>query len=321
VPIPRIVFLGTGEIAVPTFRWLVAHGPRPLLLVTQPDRPVGRHRVLTPPPLKPIAQAAAIPVAQPERIREPDACDEINALDPDLIVVMAYGQILPRRLLEIPRLACINLHASLLPRHRGAACIQATIDAGDTEGGMTVMHVAPKLDSGDLILARAVTLAPDETGGSLHDRLAELAPAALTEALALLEGGRLPRVPQDDQSATYVGKLERDDGILDWSWPASRLERRIRAYHPWPGTHTAWESKRLKVFPGCAVVEATGNPLPPGTLAAADASGLTVSCGEGLLRLADVQPDGTRRMSAAEFVRGHRVSPGSRFRLPPPASP
>lgn len=308
----RIAFLGTGEIAVPAFGRLVQDGPVPLMLVTQPDRPAGRHRVLTAPPLKPLAVAAGIPVFQPERIREEEACAVVAAVKPDVIVVMAYGQILPRRLLEIPRLACINLHASLLPRHRGAACIQGTIDSGDTEAGITVMHVAPKLDSGDIILARELTVRPEETGGSLHDRLAELAPGALRDVLELLAAGTAPRVPQEEALATYIGKLEREDGVLDWSWPAARLERRIRAYDPWPGTHTMFGAIRLKVYPGCTVEERSGG-VAAGTLLAAGEEGLMVACGEGALRLAVVQPDGSRRMSAAEFARGHRVAAGARL--------
>jgi len=309
----RVVFLATGEIAVPAFLRLVNDGPVPVMLVTQPDRPVGRHRVLTAPPLKPLAAAAGIPVFQPERIREDEACAVLAAARPDVIAVMAYGQILPRRLLEIPRLACINLHASLLPRHRGASCIQGTLDAGDPEAGITVMHVAPKLDSGDLILTHRLTVYPDETGGSLHDRLAAIAPAALLETLGLLAAGTAPRVPQDEAQATYIGKLEREHGLLDWSWPAARLARRIRAYDPWPGTYTMFAGKRLKLFPGCTAETDSGpaSLSPPGTVLTAGREGLTVACGEGVLRLADVQPDGSRRMPAAEFVRGHQLQPGT----------
>lgn len=308
----RIVFLGSGEIAVPTLRHLLDRGPRPSLLVTQPDRPAGRHLLPTPPPVKQPALAAGVPVFQPASVRDAAACERIAAEQPDLIVVMAYGQILPKQLLAIPRIACINLHASLLPRHRGAACIQGTIDAGDPEGGITVLHVAPKLDSGDLITARKVSLRPDETGGSLHDRLAELAPAALAEALAGLTDGSAPRTPQDEALATYIGKLERDDGRLDWSWPAARLERRIRAYDPWPGTFTTFgtgaETKRLKVFPPCAVVPANGRP---GEVLAAGNGGIVIACGEDALHLSNLQPDGSRRMTAAEFAHGGKLHAGA----------
>jgi len=310
----RVVFLGTGEIAIPTFRRLIEGGPKPSLLVTQPDRPVGRHQVLTPPLIKELAVAAGIPVSQPERVREPAACEEIAAHRPEVIVVMAYGQILPQRLLDIPSLACINLHASLLPRHRGAACIQGAIDAGDAETGMTVMHVAMKLDSGDLILDHRTPIGPEDTGGVVHDRLAEMGPDALIEALEALAAGDAPRRVQDEAQVSYIGKLGREDGRLDWSWPATRLERRIRAYDPWPGTFTTFADhetrRRLKVFPQTALAEGAGKP---GEVLAIDVDGLLVACGEGALRIATVQPDGSRKMAGGEFARGGRVTVGTRL--------
>ncbi len=312
----RVVFLGTGGIAVPTLRHLVGHGPRPSLVVTQPDRPVGRHQIPTPPPVKVAALELGMPVFQPESMRDEAACERVAAERPDLAVVMAYGQWLPKRLLEIPGIACINLHASLLPRHRGAACIQGTIDAGDAEIGITVMHVAPKLDTGDLILSRAIPIGPDDTAGCLHDRLAELAPGALAEALEGFAAGTAPRTPQDEEKATYIGKLGREDGRLDWNWSAERLERRIRAFDPWPGTFTTFvasggaKNKRLKVFPLTRVVAGSG---APGEVLAVGDEGLVVACGEGALRLDTVQPDGSRRMSGGEFARGGRVPEGGRL--------
>ena len=307
----RVVFLGSGEIAIPTFRRLLEGGPVPSLLVTQPDRPVGRHQVLTPPPIKKLAMEAGMPVFQPAKVRDPAACDEIAAHQPELIVVMAYGQILPQRLLDIPTVACINLHASLLPRHRGAACIQGAIDAGDPETAMTVMHVAMELDRGDLILAKRTPIRPDDTGGSVHDRLAEMGPDALIEALEGLRAGTASRTPQDEEKATYISKLGRDDGGLDWSLPAERLERRIRAYDPWPGTSTTFAdhdaARRLKVFPPTEVIAATG---APGEVLAVEDDGLLVACGEGGLRLGTLQADGSRRMWAGEFARGARFAPG-----------
>jgi len=302
----RIVFLGTGGIAVPAFRRLVEHGRRPTLVVTQPDRPAGRHQIPAPPPVKAAALELGVPVFQPESMRDEAACSRIADEKPDVAVVMAYGQYLPKRLLEIPKIACINLHASLLPRHRGAACIQGALDAGDAETGITVMHVAPKLDAGDLILSRAIPIGREDTGGTLHDRLAELAPGALEEALDLLAAGTAPRTPQDEGQMTYIGKLSRADGRLDWSWPAERLARRIRAFDPWPGTFTTFTTpggseKRLKVFPP---TPATGGSGAPGEVLEASADGLVVACGEGVLRLESVQPDGSRRMGGGDFARG-----------------
>jgi methionyl-tRNA formyltransferase len=307
----RVIFFGSGEIAIPSFVRLIREGPRPLALVTQPDKPAGRHRsTLTPPPIKRVALEAGIPVLQPESVREGAALDALRGLAPDLMVVMAYGQILPKALIAIPRLACINLHASLLPRHRGASCIQAAIDAGDAETGVTVMHVVPKLDAGDIILPLAIPVLPDDTGGSLHDRLAGVAAEVLFAALPGLLAGTADRRPQDPALATYAPKLERDDGRLDWSWDAGRLARRIRAYDPWPGTWTTFDDgKRLKVFPAVTGEESAG---APGTLSLSPGGLARVACGGGHLVLGEVQPDGSRRMPAADWVKGLRGSLGLR---------
>ena len=231
----RIVFLGTGDIGIPSFRWLLQSDHEVVGLVTQPDRPVGRKLVMTPPQIKTIAQEAGISVEQPERIRK--NLGFLRAWNPEVIVVMAYGQILPVALLELPSLACVNLHASMLPRHRGASPIQAAIREGDLESGVTVMHVAKGLDTGDVILTHSFPLSEEETGGSLHDRLAEAAPGALEEALSLLakKGREAPRFPQDESLATYAPKLTREDGEIDWARPAVELARKLRAYDPWTG--------------------------------------------------------------------------------------
>jgi methionyl-tRNA formyltransferase len=298
----RLVYIATGDIALPAFRHLLVHGPRPLALVTQPDKPVGRHQTLTPPAIKLEALAAGIPVFQPEKIG--DITSELAAMQPDILVVMAYGQILGNDILTLPGKAIINLHASLLPKYRGAACIQAAIDAGDSESGITVMHVVRKLDAGDIILTKSMSIAPDETGGSLHDRLAELAPAALAEALEKLADGTAERIPQDDAASSYISKLERDDGRLDWTQDAAALERRIRAYDPWPGTFTIsteeGRPKRLKIFPPVDVVDLD---LSPGEISTADGR-FIIGCGDRALRLETVQPEGGRRMSAADYLRG-----------------
>jgi methionyl-tRNA formyltransferase len=300
----RLVFIATGDIALPSLRHLLAHGPQPLALVTQPDKPVGRHQALTPPAVKTQALDAGIPVFQPEIIG--DAAAELAALQPDVLVVMAYGQILRDDILTLPRLAIINLHASLLPKYRGAACIQAAIDAGDPETGITSMHVVRKLDAGDIIDAKSIAISPHETGGSLHDRLADLAAEVMAGTLDKLAAGTAPRTPQDESLASYVSKMERDDGRLNWNLPASALERRIRAYDPWPGTFTlaneGGTEKRLKVFPPTRVMDVT---LEPGELAADDGR-LIIGCGKGALELITVQPEGGKRMSAGEYLRGRK---------------
>lgn len=300
----RLVFIATGDIALPAFRHLLENGPRPLALVTQPDKPVGRHQTLTPPAIKVEALAAGIPVFQPEKVG--DALDELKALRPELLVVMAYGQILRKNILTLASKAIINLHASLLPKYRGAACIQAAIDAGDAETGITAMHIVRELDAGDVILMKSIPIAPDETGGSLHDRLADLAPAVLAETIARLADGSAPRIPQDEAACSYISKLERDDGKLDWSQDAATLERRIRAYDPWPGTFTTaiedGKPGRLKIFPPAFI---SYQNLTPGTLATEDGR-LVVGCGSGALLLESVQPEGSRRMSAADYLRGRK---------------
>lgn len=303
----RIIFMATGEIAVPSLERLIASGSPPVALVTQPDRPVGRHQhEAVPPPVKPMALAAGIPVFQPEHAN--DAVPELAALRPDGVVVMAYGQILKRPVLELAGNAIINLHASLLPKYRGAACIQAAIDAGDAETGVTAIHVVRKLDAGDIIHARSIPILDVDTGGTMHDKLALFAPDVLMETLAMLADGSAPRVAQDEMQVSHVGKLMRDDGCLDWTRPAVELERRIRAYDPWPGTFTTFSHrgkiKRLKVFPKVSCLSACD--LAPGAVRV-DAGNLLVGCGHGALELAEVQPEGGKRMSAHEFALGHEV--------------
>jgi methionyl-tRNA formyltransferase len=301
----RVVFFGSGEIAIPAFRRLIADGPQPLALVTQPDKPAGRHRELTPPPIKRVALEAGIPVIQPESVRDEASLAELRALAPDVIVVMAYGQILPKALIAIPRIACINLHASLLPRHRGASCLQAAIDEGDAETGVTVMHVVPKLDAGDIIHPLATAISAEETGGSLHDRMGDIAADALAQALPGVLDGTAKRTPQDGERATYAPKLDREHGRIDWTWDAGRLARRIRAYEPWPGTWTTFEGKRMKIFPAAA---GQGEAGKPGTLSVVDGE-VRVGCGDGFLLLGEVQPDGSRRMPARDWVKGLRSLP------------
>ncbi|HEX5789513.1 MAG TPA: methionyl-tRNA formyltransferase [Luteolibacter sp.] len=297
----RLIFLATGDIALPAFRHLLAEGPKPLALVTQPDKPAGRKQLLTPPQIKTEALAAGIEVLQPERIG--DAAARLAELAPEVIVVMAYGQILREDVLNLASVAIINLHASLLPKYRGAACIQAAIDAGDAETGITAQHVVRKLDAGDIILSRSIPIAPDETGGSLHDRLAQLAVPVLAETLEALAQGTATRTPQDEAASSYIGKLEREAGQLDWTMDAARLERRIRAYDPWPGTYTTLTEeeggKRLKLFPPTEVVATV---LQPGEVLV-EHGRLIVGTGKGSLVLTTVQPEGGKRMAVHEYLR------------------
>lgn len=300
----RIVFAATGDIALPSFRSVLGGPHPPVALITQPDKPVGRHQFLKAPLLKTEALQAGIPVYQPERIG--DIAGEVAALDAEIMVVMAYGQILKENILSLPGTTIINLHASLLPKYRGAACIQAAIDAGDRETGITAMHVVRALDAGDIIHSRSLPIAPEETGGSLHDKLARLAAETLVETLELLRAGTAPRQPQSEAEATYVAKLSREDGKMDWSQPACAIERRIRAYDPWPGTfthaHHPGRSSRLKLFPPTHAVMAD---LAPGQIQA-HGDAMLVGCGHqsGLL-LHTVQPEAGKRMCAMAYLRGH----------------
>src|SRR6266508_838092 len=300
----RIVFIGAGEIGVPTLQALLRSSEHKITaVVTQLDKPVGRAQQIEPTPIKRALAGTKISILQPERIKDRQAIEEIRALQPDAIVVMAYGQILPREMLEIPRIACLNLHASLLPRWRGAAPIQAAIVAGDRETGITVMHMAEGLDTGDILLRRSINILPTDSGGSLHDRLAQVAPDALLEALKMLAKGNAPRIPQDNALATYAPKLTRDNGKIDWSESAEIIERKIRAFNPWPGAFTeiaAPSVRKLKIF-SSTVVDLSGKP---GELLRSEKE-LIVAAGKNALSLNEVQPEGKRRMDAAAFLRGY----------------
>ena len=312
----RIVFIGTGEIGVPTLRALLDSEHEVVGMVTQPDKPVGREQRIEPPPIKKVitrsgdlqiagglstaGKSSLLEILQPVRIKDPQAIEQIRGLTPDVIVVVAYGQILPRGVLEIPGLACLNLHASLLPRWRGAAPIQAAIAAGDGETGITVMYMDEGLDTGDMLLQRSAEILPNDTGGALHDRLAQIAPETLLESLRLLAAGNAPRIPQENARATYAPKLKREHGQIDWSEAAEAIERKIRAYNPWPGASMKIDRQNLKIF-SASVVDLHGQP---GEILRSDKE-LIVATGKGALSLAEVQLEGKRQMSAAEFLRGH----------------
>lgn len=304
----RLLFIGTGDIGLPSLEWLITTTKHELVgVVTQPDKPAGRRLVLTSPQVKVRALAAGLPVLQPPKIRH--TVGELRAFGADVAIVAAYGQLLSPEVLRVPRLGCLNLHASLLPRHRGASPIQAAIREGDVETGMTVMYMDEGLDTGDILLMARTPVLADDTGGRLHDRLAALAPVALERALDLLEAGSAPRLRQDSALATHCGKLRREDGRLDWSRSAVELERLVRAYDPWPGTFTRLANGVALKIHRASVLPATGATAAPGDVLAADSkAGLIVQCGDGWLRLDEVQAEGGRRLPAADFLRGHPVS-------------
>ena len=298
----RIVFIGTGEIGVSTLRALQKSEHELVAIVTQPDKPVGREQKIAPPPIKAALAGSQISILQPGKIKDPQAIERIRALGPDAIVVIAYGQILPRAVLEIPKIACLNLHASLLPRWRGAAPIQGAIAAGDRETGITVMYMDEGLDTGDILLQYKIDVLPTDTGGSLHDRLAEIAPEALLESLRLLTSGKGPRTPQDQTLATYAPKLNRESGRINWDESAEAIERKIRAYNPWPGAFTEFNDRKLKIF-SASVVDLRGKP---GEILRKDKE-FVIGAADRALLLTEVQLEGKLRMTAADFLRGQPI--------------
>jgi methionyl-tRNA formyltransferase len=315
---PRVVFMGTGEIGLPALEWLAKSKSVQLVgVVTQPDRPVGRSQVFTAPPPKRLLGPTSTPILQPEKVRRPEALAAIQALAPDLIVVAAYGQILPKALLEMPSLACINLHASLLPKHRGAAPIQAAILAGDRYTGITVMYMAEGLDTGDILLSKSIPIRRRETGRSLHDRLARLAPEALEDATNLLLRDQASKNPQDNAAATYAPKLDRSSGRIDWAQSCWELDRHIRAMNPWPGAYTELAApdglvRKLKVHRALPAHRFQGEE---GVVIRTSRRGIMIGCGEGALLLRELQLEGKRRLFAEEFLRGFPIAPGDRVRV------
>src|SRR3981081_2238871 len=276
--------MGSGEIGLPTLQWMIESAKIHLVgVVTQRDKPVGRSQILTAPAPQRRWDACGVPVLHPIRVRRPEALNQIAELRPDLIVVTAYGQILPRPLLEMPVVACLNLHASLLPRHRGAAPIQSSILSADAASGITVMYVAEGLDSGDILLQKSVPIRHRETGGSLHDRLAELAPEAIESALEMLIRGEAPRIPQEENRATYAGKLDRDSGLVHWTESCWQIDRLVRAMNPWPGAYTSVSLpdeplRRLKLHRVLPMHRRTGSP---GQVLGSTKRGLIVGTGTG----------------------------------------
>ncbi len=305
--------MGTAEIAQAVFRWLLRDSDHEVVaLVTQPDKPVGRRQEIMPPPLKRAAAEHGLPVLQPPRVRDAAAVDAIMSFRPDLVVVMAYGQILPPPLLAGPPHGCMNLHASILPRHRGAAPIQAAILCGDEVSGITVMQMNEGMDTGDILHMERIALRRRETAASLHDRLAALAPKALAATLEALKAGTLQATPQDESLATYAPKLDRNSGRINWNLDSTSLDRHVRAMHPWPGAFAVLyrhghPPRRLKVLSALPCRRMGGRP---GEILRISARGLLVACGSGSLLLRMLQIEGGKPMPAEHFLRGHPIKPG-----------
>jgi methionyl-tRNA formyltransferase len=298
----RIVFAGTPEFAAAHLKALLDTPHQIVAVYTQPDRPAGRGQKLMPSPVKQLAVDNAIAVMQPPSLKDAAAQAELAALKPDLLVVVAYGLILPQAVLDIPRFGCINSHASLLPRWRGAAPIQRAVQAGDAESGVTVMQMEAGLDTGPMLLKVRTPITADDTGGSLHDRLAELGPPAVIEAIAGLASGTLMGEVQDDALANYAHKLNKEEARIDWSRPAIELERLIRAFNPWPICHSTLNDAPLKVLAG-RIGEGQGQP---GEILAASKDGLTVACGSGALLLTRLQLPGGKALNFSDLFNSRR---------------
>jgi len=311
----RIVFLGSGAFAVPSLEALLASEHEVAALVTQPDRAAGRGRALASPPTKPVAQARGVPVLQPHRVREPEARETLRRLDPELQVVVAFGQILPREVIDLARRGTVNVHASLLPRLRGAAPIQWSIAGGDTETGVSTMMIDEGLDTGPILLQRRTPIGGEETAADLLPRLAKLGAEVLLETIHGLEDGTLRPVPQDDALATKAPLLRKDDGWIDWERTASEIAARVRGFHPWPGSFTRTpDARMLKVLRARVDASAPGAAADPGTITVVDADGLGVRCGGGTqLHLLEVQPESRKAMPADVYARGARLGPGGRL--------
>lgn len=302
-----LVYAGTPEFAVPALNALVAAGHRVHLVLTQPDRPSGRGRRSQAPPVRRAAEELGLEIAQPQRLDE-TAREAIAACRPDAMVVTAYGQLLPQSVLDLPRLGCINIHASLLPRWRGAAPIQRALLAGDRQTGITIMQMDRGLDTGPILSQHPVPIVADETGGSLHDKLAGLSGPAITETLAERAAGRCQPRPQPEQGVTYARRLDKTEALLDWRQPAAELERRIRAFVPWPVAFTHWHGRALRIH-AAEVAQASG---APGEILRLDAGGPVVAAGTEGLRLTRVQLPGKRPVSGRDFANaGGR--PGERM--------
>lgn len=310
--------MGSGGFAVPSLEALLDAGHEVATVVTQPDREKGRGLALAPPPVKPAAERRGVPVLQLRRVREAEAQQVLRLLAPQLQVVVAFGQILPRSVIEIAPLGTVNVHASLLPRYRGAAPIQWAVANGESETGVTTMLIDEGLDTGPLLLSRAVAIAPEETAAQLEPRLARLGAELLVETVSGLAEGRLEATPQDHERATLAPVLKKEDGQIDWGRPADEIARRVRGFTPWPGSFTFQQGRLLKVLRASPVEAAPtaqpGTTPEPGAVVALTAEAVTVACGAGTaLRLREVQPESRRPMPASAWAAGARVRPGVRL--------
>ena len=312
----RIVFMGTPDFAVPTLTALIEGGHEVVAVVTQPDKPKGRGKAVLMTPVKEKAIEYEIPVYQPVKVRDPEFVELLKTMAPDAIVVVAFGQILPKSILDLPKYGCVNVHASLLPKYRGAAPIQQAVIDGEKESGVTIMRMGTGLDTGDMISKIVVPIAKDETGGTLFDKLAEAGAKLLVETLPHIFDGTAVYEKQPEESPTpYAGMITKQMGLINFGKSAAELERLVRGLNPWPSAFTFWNGKTLKVWESFVVKsEEAGTEKPePGTVVKTDKKGIYVACGEDVLVLSQVQLEGKKRMDADAFLRGCHIETGSRF--------
>lgn len=311
----RVIFMGTPEFSVPTLQTLIDSAHEVIGVVTQPDKPKGRGNKVFYTPVKGKALEYEIPVYQPLRVREPEFINMLKELSPDVIVVIAFGQILPKSLLDIPKYGCINIHASLLPKYRGAGPIQWAVINGEEKTGLTTMFMDVGLDTGDMLLKTEVILNKDETGGSLHDRLSRMGGPIILETLEQLESGDIIRIPQDNEKATYAPMLDKNLGFIDWNKSATEIERLIRGLNPWPSAYTYYHNKVLKIWKAECL---TNNEvhIQPGTVCQIIKNqGFVVKCKENSLLVKELQLQGKNKMDAASFLRGNHLNEGDTFNL------
>ncbi|MEW6682960.1 MAG: methionyl-tRNA formyltransferase [Nitrospirota bacterium] len=305
----RVIFMGTPGFALPSLEVLQARGEDLIAVVTQPDRPQGRGRVLTPSPIKVAALRSGIPVQQPEKVRHPEFLDWCRGAAPDLIVVVAFGQILPKALLDIPRQGCINVHASLLPKYRGAAPIAWAIIRGETETGITTIQMDPGMDTGPMLVRRSLMIRPDDTAGTLGERLSQLGAQTLNETLDALKAARLSPTPQDSSQATLAPMLKKEDGRINWTQSAAAIDALVRGLDPWPSAWTEYAGETWRIWK----VRVQPEPGEAGVVLRADGTGITVGAGEGSVLITQLQTPGKRKLAAREYLAGHAIKPGVRL--------
>lgn len=307
----RVIFMGTPDFSVGTLEALIQAGHQVVLAVTQPDKPRGRGGKMQFPPVKETALEHGIPVFQPRKVREPENIEELRKYQADVIVVVAFGQILPREILELTPYGCINVHASLLPSYRGAAPIQWAVINGETVSGVTTMQMDEGLDTGDMLLKTEVPLEPEETGGSLHDKLAAAGASLCVRTLKALEEGTVTPKKQGESPTAYASMLKKEMGEIRWEEPAISIERLIRGLNPWPSAYTGWQDKTMKIWEAEVLEEDSGQE--PGTVVRVDKDGFLVQTGKGLLKVTALQIPGKKRMEADAFLRGYSMEPGEKL--------